>query len=97
MRKKTELQVDSKAIKDLTNGNPLILKDTVIMPEVSIEEGTLLHLVDKSGGYIATGYYGIQNKGIGWVLTRKEKELIDVKFFTKKMPTSRFILRLLQK
>lgn len=68
----------------MTNGNPLILKDTVIMPEVTIEEGTLLHLVDKSGGYIATGYYGIQNKGIGWVLTRKEKELIDVKFFTKK-------------
>lgn len=54
------------------------------MPEVSIEEGSLLHLVDKSGGYIATGYYGIQNKGIGWVLTRKEKEQIDVKFFTKK-------------
>lgn len=55
------------------------------MPEASIEEGSLLHLVDKSGGYIATGYYGIQNKGIGWVLTRKEKELIDVKFFTKKI------------
>lgn len=85
MRKKTELQVESKAIKDLTNGNPLILKDTVVMPEVSIEEGSLLHLVDKSGGYIATGYYGIQNKGIGWVLTRKEKEQIDVKFFTKKI------------
>lgn len=68
----------------MTNGNPLILKDTVVMPEVSIEEGSLLHLVDKSGGYIATGYYGIQNKGIGWVLTRKEKEQIDVKFFTKK-------------
>lgn len=84
MRKKTELQVDSKAIKDLTNGNPLILQDSVVMPEASIEEGSLLHLVDKSGGYIATGYYGIQNKGIGWVLTRKEKELIDVKFFTKK-------------
>lgn len=85
MRKKVELQVDAKAIKDLTNGYPLILKDAIITNEVAIEEGNLLHLVDKNGGYIATGYYGAQNKGIGWVLSRKEKEQIDVKFFTKKI------------
>ena len=85
MRQLVELQVDAKAIKDLTNGYPLILKDAIASSEVTIEEGSLLHLVDKNGGYIATGYYGAQNKGIGWVLTRKEKEKIDVKFFTKKI------------
>ncbi len=85
MRQKVELLVDVKAIKDLTNGYPLILKDAIATTEVTVEEGSLLHLVDKNGGYIATGYYGAQNKGIGWVLTRKEKEQIDVKFFTKKI------------
>ncbi|AWE07786.1 RlmI/RlmK family 23S rRNA methyltransferase [Lysinibacillus sp. 2017] len=85
MRQKVELLVDAKAIKDLTNGYPLILKDAIATTEVTVEEGSLIHLVDKNGGYIATGYYGAQNKGIGWVLTRKEKEQIDVKFFTKKI------------
>lgn len=84
MRQLVELQVDAKAIKDLTNGYPLILKDAIVTSEVEVEEGSLLHLVDKNGGYIATGYYGAQNKGIGWVLSRKEKETIDVKFLRTK-------------
>ena len=71
MRQTVELLVDAKAIKDLTNGYPLILKEAIATTEVTIEEGTLLHLVDKNGGYIATGYYGAQNKGIGWVLTNE--------------------------
>lgn len=84
MRNLVELQVDAKAIKDLTNGYPLILKDAIVTSEVNVEEGTLIHLVDKNGGYIATGYYGAQNKGIGWVLSRKEKEAIDAKFLQQK-------------
>src|SRR5690606_25810379 len=85
MRKKTELEVERTAIKDLTHGDPLILKETAVLPDATIEEGSLLHLVDKSGGYIATGYSGIQSTGIGWVLSRKEKEQIGVKFVTKKI------------
>ncbi|MEK4230399.1 class I SAM-dependent rRNA methyltransferase [Solibacillus sp. FSL H8-0538] len=85
MRQLVELQVKSTSIKDLTNGYPLILKDAIETTEVTIAEGSLVHLVDSKGGYIATGYYGEQNKGIGWILTRKEKEKIDVKFFVKKI------------
>ncbi|KGR91330.1 50S rRNA methyltransferase [Ureibacillus massiliensis 4400831 = CIP 108448 = CCUG 49529] len=85
MRQLIEIQLKSKSIKDITNGYPLILKDAIEIPAVAIEEGSLLHLVDKNGGYIATGYYGTQNKGIGWVLSRKEKEKIDKKFFVKKI------------
>lgn len=85
VRQLVELHVNSASIKDLTNGYPLILKDAIETSEIAIAEGSLLHLVDKNGGYIATGYYGAQNKGIGWVLTRKEKEKIDVKFFAKKI------------
>lgn len=85
MKQIIEVQVEAKSIKELTNGYPLILKEAIVVPEVTIAEGDLMHLVDKNGGYIATGYYGEQNKGIGWVLTRKEKEKIDEKFFAKKI------------
>ena len=85
MRQLVELQVKQEAVKDITNGYPLILKDAIETSEVPVEEGSLVHLVDKNGGYIATSYYGVQNKGIGWVLSRKAKEKIDVKFFTKKI------------
>ncbi|MEK4427542.1 class I SAM-dependent rRNA methyltransferase [Solibacillus sp. FSL K6-1523] len=80
-----ELYVKPKFIKQMTNGYPLILKEAIDMPEVAIAEGTIVQLLDAQGGYIATGYYGEQNKGIGWVLSRKQKEAIDVRFFTKKI------------
>lgn len=85
MRQLIELHLKPTSIKDITNGYPLILKDAIETSEVTIEQGSLVHLVDKNGGYIATGYYGVQNKGIGWVLSRKEKEVIDKKFFVKKI------------
>lgn len=85
MRQLVEVQVQSEAIKQMTNGNPLLLKDAITLPAGDIEEGSLLRLVDKSGGYIGTGYYGAQNKGIGWILTRKEREQINEAFFVKKI------------
>lgn len=85
MEQLRELYVKPKFIKQMTNGYPLILKEAIDMPEVPISEGSLVQLLDAQGGYIATGYYGEQNKGIGWVLSRKQKEVIDVRFFAKKI------------
>ena len=85
MRQLVEVHVQSAAIKNMTNGNPLILKDAITLPTGDIEEGSLLRLVDQSGGYIGTGYYGAQNKGIGWILTRKERDQINEAFFAKKI------------
>lgn len=85
MRQLVEIQVEAAAIKTMTNGNPLILKDAITSLAGDIEEGSLLRLVDQAGGYIGTGYYGIQNKGIGWILTRKEREQINEAFFVKKI------------
>ena len=79
MRQLVEVQVQSEAIKQMTNGNPLILKDAITFPAGDIEEGSLLRLVDKSGGYIGTGYYGAQNKGIGWIFQRDFSYLIPRK------------------
>ena len=58
----------------------MILKEAIINPEVLDEEGTIVRLVDKYRRFVAKGYYGNQNKGIGWVLTKKENEEIDFDF-----------------
>ena len=88
MRQLVELQVVKAAARELTNGYPLIEKESVLDRSQEMQEGDLLHLTDEFGSFIATGYYGEQNKGIGWVLSRKEKEQINAKFFEKKIRTA---------
>ena len=84
MKNRTELYVKPNFVKELANGYPLILKEA-ITNETPVEEGSIIQLIDKQGNYIATGYYGEQNKGLGWVLTRKQSEEIDVTFFANKI------------
>ncbi len=79
------LRVDPKYTMDLNRGYSLILKDAIQNKELLESEGELIRLVDQHNRYIGTGYYGHQNKGIGWILTTKEHELIDQAFFTKKV------------
>ena len=88
MRQLVELQVVKAAARELTNGYPLIEKESVLDQSQEMQEGDLLHLTDELGSFIATGYYGEQNKGIGWVLSRKEKEQINAKYFEKKIRTA---------
>lgn len=84
LRKLLKVTIEQAALKDVMNGYPLVTKDTVSISE-DTAPGTLLHLVDAKGNYHATAYYGLQNKGLGWVLSRKEKESIDLAFFKKKI------------
>lgn len=85
MTKTIDVQVNAKNIADLKKGYPLILKDAVLNPEVLREEGSIIRLIDRNRKFVAKGYYGNQNKGIGWVLTRKEDEAIDFDFFESKI------------
>lgn len=84
MTKTIDVQVNAQSIAAFKKGYPLILKDAVVNPEVLQEEGSFIRLVDQYNHFIAKGYYGNQNKGIGWVLTRKD-EAIDFDFFKSKM------------
>src|SRR5699024_11239717 len=70
---------------DLRKGYPLITKDSIKKRNKLIEEGTLFKVLDSNNNYVATAYYGLQNKGIGWVLSRDEKEVIDDSFFKNKI------------
>ncbi|WP_339253253.1 class I SAM-dependent rRNA methyltransferase [Sporosarcina sp. FSL W8-0480] len=85
MTKTIDVQVNAQSIAAFKKGYPLILKDAVVNPEVLKEEGTLIRLIDKYRKFVAKGYYGNQNKGIGWVLTRDDNEEIDFEFFESRI------------
>lgn len=85
MTKTIDLQVNAKNIVDLKKGYPLILKEAIINSNVLTEEGVIVRLVDRDRRFVAKGYHGNQNKGIGWVLTDKEDEAIDFNFFESKI------------
>ena len=83
MKTEVSLQVKSKFVNKFKNGYPLITKDSIINANALDVEGSTLKLVDEQNHFIAKGYYGKQNKGLGWVLSRKEKEQFNHHFFEK--------------
>ncbi|SHF70316.1 class I SAM-dependent rRNA methyltransferase [Ornithinibacillus halophilus] len=85
MSKEIEIQVNSKFESKFLKGYPLINKDMVHNVAVLKREGSIINLIDRNRKFIAKGYYGIQNKGIGWVLTRNKGEKIDYLFFKNKI------------
>lgn len=80
-----ELRVKPDFTKYYKNKFPLISEEVITNPGALSEEGTIVHLVDQHGQFLAKGYYGKQNKGLGWVLSFNENEKVDTVFFKNKM------------
>lgn len=84
-----ELKIHDKHLEKYQQQYPLLFKDAFlgnhVFDDPSLTEGTLIRLTDTKGKYVATGYYGIQNKGVGWVLSKNKNEKIDKAFFSKKL------------
>ncbi|MCD7035344.1 class I SAM-dependent rRNA methyltransferase [Metabacillus sp. GX 13764] len=85
MKKEMNFTVKGKFASKYKSGYPLISKEAIVKLNDSIEEGTIIRLVDEKNQFIAKGYFGKQNKGFGWVLSRDEKEQIDQEFFKEKL------------
>lgn len=85
MKKETVLKIKSKFVNKYKSGYPLILKEAIMNVNGLEEEGTIVKLVDDRHQFIAKGYFGKQNKGYGWVLSKKENEPIDQRFFESKL------------
>ena len=83
--KETTVKINSKYVNRMKSGNPIILKEAIINVKDLHTEGMILKVVDERGQFIGKGYYGKQNKGYGWILTRKENEAIDGVFFKQKI------------
>lgn len=79
-----QVTIDEAFEKGIRNGSPLLYKDSLSgMKELN--EGQIIDVKNKAGKFIGRGYYAIQNKGIGWLLTTNEQEAIDFAFFAKKI------------
>ncbi|UPM54301.1 class I SAM-dependent rRNA methyltransferase [Gottfriedia acidiceleris] len=85
MDKEMNLKIKQKFVKDYKNGYPLISKESIVNSKDFINEGTIINLIDERNGFIGKGYYGKQNKGLGWILSLKEHEKIGPKFFEDKI------------
>jgi 23S rRNA (cytosine1962-C5)-methyltransferase len=84
MGKEVNVTLNSKVLGKIKKGYPLLMKDSVTKMG-NLEEGTILKLTDQQKQFVARGYYGKQNKGIGWVVSWKEKEAIDQAFIERKL------------
>jgi len=85
MYNQIDLTLKPEFTQQIQNGYPLLMKEYFEDWSKLQEEGSLLHLYDKKKRFIAKGYYGLQNKGHGWILSRKEDEKIDREFFVRKI------------
>jgi len=85
MQNEINLTLKTEFKEQIQKGYPLISKEFVEDWSGVTQEGSIINLLDKKKNFIAKGYYGIQNKGYGWVLSRKEEEKIDKEFFKKKL------------
>lgn len=85
MKPEQTIKIKSNFIKKYTSGYPLISKESIINSQDLTEECTLLKLVDDKNSFIARGYFGKQNKGYGWILSRNENEQINREFFVTKL------------
>ncbi|MFD4704461.1 class I SAM-dependent rRNA methyltransferase [Gottfriedia sp. NPDC058432] len=85
MDKEMNLKIKQKFVRDYKTGYPLISKESIVNSKDLKSEGTIINLVDERNGFIGKGYYGKQNKGLGWILSLKEHEKISPKFFEDKI------------
>ncbi|NOR57553.1 MAG: RlmI/RlmK family 23S rRNA methyltransferase [Sulfurimonas sp.] len=88
MKNEIDLTVKPEFIGNYKDGYPLISKESVVNWSRVAEEGTIVNLVDAKGKFIVKGYYGIQNKGYGWVLSSNADESIDATYFAKKIKSA---------
>ncbi|WP_373035482.1 class I SAM-dependent rRNA methyltransferase [Sulfurimonas sp.] len=88
MKTEIDLIIKPEFIVDYKDGYPLISKESVIDWSKVTQEGTIINLVDAKNTFIAKGYYGIQNKGYGWVLSYERNENIDAAYFAKKIKSA---------
>lgn len=85
MNKVVQLKVKSAQSKKYQSGYPLVTENAIEQFPNGISEGTLIELIDERNRFLAKGYYGIQNKGRGWILSRNQQEAINQSFFEKKI------------
>ncbi len=81
--KEISIKVRDDLCDRILSRNPVIEKRMLKLYKGKINEGDIIKFTTQKGKFLARGYYGIQNKGFGWILSYYYKEKIDEKFFKK--------------
>lgn len=77
-----KIKVKKRASTQFRKGYPLIQKEDLV--DTQVETTEWIDLVDQQNQFVAKGYLGKQNKGIGWVLSR-DNEVFDTTFLRKNL------------
>ncbi len=85
MYEELDVIIKNRFIDEFKDGYPLISKESLNSWEKVSKEGTILNLLDEKRRFIAKAYHGVQNKGMGWVLTKEKKQKINLEFFKDKI------------
>lgn len=85
MEQPVKVKIKSGYVKNFQAGYPLIPQDALVNGKDLIDEGSIIELVDENNRFLGKGYYGKQNKGRGWILTRNQQEVFDHDFFKNKI------------
>ncbi|NOQ30605.1 MAG: RlmI/RlmK family 23S rRNA methyltransferase [Helicobacteraceae bacterium] len=85
MNDNANLIIKTKYAQEYKDGYPLLTRESILDLQSTPNEGTIVNLIDEKKQFIAKAYYGIQNRGYGWILTTKKSESIDLTFFTTKI------------
>lgn len=85
MEQHIQIKVKPGFVKNFKAGYPLVTEDALHNAKDTQVEGSIIQLVDENNRFLGKGYYGVQNKGRGWILTKNQQEVIDLDFFKRKM------------
>lgn len=83
--KELTLIIKDEFLNKYKKGYPLIMAEALENSNILKEEGSIVNLIDKKKNFIGRGYYGIQNKGYGWILSNSKNSKFDYKFFYDKL------------
>jgi len=81
----TTVKIKSKFVDKVRNGFPLLTSEMLEHPEQLGDEGDILEVVDSRNQFIAKGFQGKQNKGVGWLLTWDADEEADQRLFINRL------------
>ncbi|MBL0709082.1 MAG: class I SAM-dependent rRNA methyltransferase [Sulfurimonas sp.] len=85
MKQEIDLLIKPEFVDAYKDGYPLLTRESIANIDKLGKQGQILNLVDSKKKFIAKAYYGIQNKGYGWVLSLDKDEKIDSSFFERKI------------
>ncbi|KIL52811.1 class I SAM-dependent rRNA methyltransferase [Jeotgalibacillus campisalis] len=81
----TKVRIKNKFADKVKNGYPLLTAEMLESPDQVGQEGEILTAVDDRNQFIARGYIGKQNKGIGWLITWDAEEEIGYRLFVNRI------------